>query len=30
MGGCAKRDLERVGGEWGTTANIRRSWRQRT
>ena len=23
----AKRDLERVGGEWRTTAKDRRSWR---
>ena len=27
MGGCVKRDLERVGGEWRTTAKDRRSWR---
>ena len=24
---CVKRDLERVGGEWRTTAKDRRSWR---
>ena len=24
---CAKRDLERVRGEWRTTAKDRRSWR---
>ena len=24
---CVKRDLERMGGEWRTTAKDRRSWR---
>jgi len=24
---CVMRDLERVGGEWRTTAKDRRSWR---
>ena len=27
MGGCVKRDLERVGGEWRTTAK-HISWKQ--
>ena len=25
---CIKGDLERVGGEWRTTAKVRRSWRK--
>jgi len=27
MEDCVKRDLERVGGEWRTTAKDRSSWR---